>query len=95
MRQNRNTCLDGKIVINQCSDIYPCLESIKSNKKVGNVNVEAFEDIIQKLSNNFWENKIDEHIICSDCEFRYACNSCMFDNIKENCCYDMELGIWR
>ena len=95
LRQNRNTCLDGKIVINQDGDVYPCLESIKLNKVVGNVNSDDWEVIVQKLEKNFWENKIDEHKICKNCEFRYACNSCIFDNVKENCCYDMELGLWK
>ena len=95
LRQNRNSCLDGKIVINQSGDVYPCLESIKLCKKIGNVNNKAWEDIIQKLAKDFLENKVDEYSTCSDCEFRYVCNSCIFDNVKENCCYDMELGIWK
>lgn len=70
---------------------------LKILRKIGfNVTInKALEDIIQKLAKDFWENKVDEHTTCKDCEFRYACNSCMFDNVKENCCYDMELGLWK
>ena len=95
IRQNLNSCLDGKIVVTQSGDVYPCLESMKSIEKVGNVNNEAWEDIIQKLEKTFWKNKVDDYAICKDCEFRYVCDSCMFDNIKENCCYNMELGLWK
>lgn len=95
MRQTKNTCLSGKIVIDECGDVYPCLEAIKHQKKVGNVNEFPWEDIVRMLSEKFWNEKIDNHKICKDCEFRYACNSCFFDDVEKNCCYNLEAGMWK
>lgn len=93
--QTKNACLDGKIVINECGDVYPCLEAITSHRKVGNINESLWEEIVRKLCEDFWNKKIDEHKTCKNCEFRYACNSCIFDDVEKNCSYDMEVGVWK
>lgn len=93
--QTKNICLNGKIVINQSGNVFPCLEAIKHKKVVGNINYDKWEDIITKLISDFWNKKIDDHKICRTCEFRYVCISCMFDDIKQNCLYDLEAKSWR
>lgn len=93
-KQMKSTCLNGKITIAQSGNIYPCLEAIKSAKPVGNICNDSWEEIMHNLSYKYWNNKIDDHNICGKCEFRYTCNACVFDNIKENCCYHMEDKVW-
>ena len=93
-KQIKNTCLNGKIVINQAGEIYPCLESIKHIEPVGNINVDSWEKIMDSLLLDYWNKKVDDHNICSNCEFRYTCTSCLFDNVKQNCCYNMEEKTW-
>lgn len=95
MRQTKSACLSDKILIDERGDVYPCLEAIKHRKKVGNINELSWEDIVQRLSEECWDEKIDNHKICKNCEFRYACNSCFFDDVEKNCCYNLEVGTWR
>lgn len=93
-KQIKSTCLNGKITITQDGSIYPCLEAVKSAKSVGNICTDSWETIMHNISCKYWNNKIDDHKICGKCEFRYTCNACVFDNIKENCCYNMEEKRW-
>lgn len=95
LKQTKNICLNGKIVITQSGDIYPCLEGVKHVSSVGNVNEDPWENITEKLFSQYWNKKIDEQEICSKCEFRYTCSCCIFDNVKQNCCYDMEAKEWK
>jgi len=95
IKQTKNSCLNGKIVINQNGEVYPCLESIKFGRTVGNVNNERWENIIKELALKYWDKKIDTRETCGNCEFRYICNSCIFDDVRQNCLYDMEAKIWK
>jgi radical SAM protein with 4Fe4S-binding SPASM domain len=96
MRLRKNKCLYGKVSILNNGDVYPCLEAYKSSETlVGNITQSSWSSIMKKLIETHWLNKIDEHEICSECEFRYACNSCPFCNVAESCCYDLEVGVWK
>jgi len=32
---------------------------------------------------------------CKKCEFKYACNSCIFADCDKLCSYDVEAGQWK
>lgn len=95
LKQTKNICLNGKMVVTQSGHVYPCLESVKHVSPVGNINIDSWETITENLFSQYWNKKIDEQETCKECEFRYTCNCCIFDDVKQNCCYDMEAKIWK
>ncbi len=77
-------------------EVIPCLESYKhSGNIVGNVFNNEWSDIIRDLINNYWLNTIDKKESCQQCEFRYACDSCLFFDVNNNCQYNVEAAAWK
>lgn len=62
---------------------------------VGNAQKDKWIEIIKRLSKKFWDNTIDNCVECSNCEFRYCCNKCLFTDIKKDCHYDKETSVWK
>ena len=68
-----NSCLYGKLSINQNGEVYPC-EFMRNS--YGNLKRESLDEIIDKLKANVWSITHDQISDCKDCEFRFACKDC-------------------
>lgn len=97
-RRDKNKCLNNKIAILENGDVYPCFGAYTHGLNdccVGNTTQDDWIDIVKNLSKKFWDNKIDDDPKCYNCEFRYSCNICLFNDASKNCCYDKEAAIWK
>ena len=70
--QKFNHCWGLTIAIDEKGFVKPCLWS---NKIVGNINDDKFENIYNDLT-CYWEITKDKIDICKSCEFRYSCSDC-------------------
>lgn len=68
---------------------------IIKNKKVGNVIFDKWSTVIKSIMENYWNNKIDDDMVCALCEFRYACDRCIFNDPRQNCNYILEESLWK
>lgn len=95
LKKLNNPCLFSKLTVLSDGSVVPCLQ----NKKqiIGNVKNDEFSQIIKKLSLDYWSKPIGERKFgkCKKCEFKYACNSCIFADCDKLCSYDVEAGQWK
>ena len=94
-RKDKNYCLNNKIAILENGDVYPCLGAWKRICAIGNIFYDDWNIIIKNLLQKYWLNNIDNKTKCKHCEFRYACNSCVFLDSEKSCFYDVEVGQWK
>ncbi len=108
-QRDNNRCLNNKIAILENGDVYPCFGAYVSGLErigctdtnnsndfyIGNTQQDDWIDIVKGLSENFWNNKIDDDPKCNNCEFRYSCNICLFNDTSKNCFYDKEDATWK
>ncbi len=88
-------CTSKVNVKNNCLSYYNLDQNVLKDKKVGNVKNDLWIDIIKRLMRNFWSHKIDNNPKCYGCEFRYTCNSCLFNDVDKNCTYNVEGAVWK
>lgn len=95
LRKLNNPCLFSKITVLSDGSVVPCLQN--KNQIIGNVKKDDFAQIIKKLSLDYWSKPIGERKFgkCKNCEFKYACNSCVFADCDKSCSYDVEVGQWK
>lgn len=104
---NTNSCLFGKIGINNNGDVYPCIFS--GDYLFGNfVETKALQSIIEgKTAQTVWLNTKDHVQVCKDCEYRYTCEDCrplaaacagedasFLDSPPPRCTYNPYTGEW-
>ena len=92
-----NSCLYGKLSINENGDVYPC-EFIRDS--FGNVLNEEVLSIINRLKADVWTITHDDIKECKDCEFRYACKDCRHLSLKNKtkkyrCFYSPNEGVFK
>ncbi|MGN1043511.1 MAG: radical SAM/SPASM domain-containing protein [Acutalibacteraceae bacterium] len=95
LKKLNNPCLFSKITVLSDGSVVPCLQN--KNRIIGNVKNDEFAQIIKNLSLNYWSKPISERKFgkCKSCEFKYACNSCVFADCDKSCSYDVEAGQWK
>ena len=73
--QQCHTCLDGKIVITESGDVFPCI--FLREESFGNVRFDKLQNVVQKENlQEIWKMTKDDFLVCKDCEYRYACFDC-------------------
>lgn len=95
LKKLNNPCLFSKITVLSDGSVVPCLQN--KNQIISNVKKDDFAQIIKKLSLDYWSKPIGERKFgkCKNCEFKYACNSCVFADCDKSCSYDVEVGQWK
>lgn len=93
MRKLKNPCLNGKITIAYNGDIFPCFGYKES---LMNLKCSSISNAVQVLSKDYWNTSVDKlGSKCTECEFRYSCNSCKLTDLSKKCHYNMEEGLWK
>lgn len=83
--QNRNSCLHGKISIDEHGDIKNC-PSMKET--FGNTKTNSLKEaLLSKHFSSYWSITKDQVSVCRDCEFRYICTDCRAYTLDTNAAY--------
>lgn len=95
LKKLSDPCLFSKITVLSDGSVVPCLQN--KNRIISNIKNDEFAQIIKKLSLDYWSVPISERKLgkCKNCEFKYACNSCVFADCNKSCGYDTEAGQWK
>lgn len=95
LKKLSDPCLFSKITVLSDGSVVPCLQN--KNRIISNIKNDEFVQIIKKLSLDYWSVPISERKLgkCKNCEFKYACNSCVFADCNKSCGYDTEAGQWK
>lgn len=99
--QNRNSCLHGKISIDEHGDIKNCpsMKVVFGNTRKNSLR----EALLSTHFKNHWNITKDQISICRDCEFRYICTDCRAFTLDTNtaygkpskCSYDPYTATWN
>lgn len=74
LNKKYNSCLYGKISINEHGDIKNCPSM---NTSFGNINEITLEEAMNHPEfKKMWDISKDKIHVCKDCEFRYVCTDC-------------------
>lgn len=86
-------CLYGKITITHGGDVIPCLKMM--DHVSGNVTEQTISSLIGDKLWAIWKTSKDVLTPCKECEFRYACKSCLpIINSGTPCNYHPREGTW-
>lgn len=99
--QKHNSCLNGKISIDEKGQIKNCPSMQSSFGFIGEITLS--EALNKSGFKKFWDISKDSISICKDCEFRYICTDCRaFIEEPHNelskplkCGYDPKTGQWE
>jgi SPASM domain peptide maturase of grasp-with-spasm system len=95
----RNTCLNGKIAIDQNGNVRNCLTSLK---QYGNIKSHQLPSLLNDDFTRLWKLTKTDITKCKACEFRMMCPDCrvIAENSEDvyspplNCKYDPFTATW-
>jgi radical SAM protein with 4Fe4S-binding SPASM domain len=88
-KKNRDSCLNGKMFILHDGSVVPCFQA--KDFRIGNIVDENFTELYRLLIQQYWYTPLKEQIKGekrSSCELIYACTSCRFSDVENNCVYN-------